>query len=103
MQEADAFVTQVTAGLSSTSSVMTEMWRLFRFLDKTTKLKVKKAAKGKEKLCVSSSSDSNPDDQPQGEENKIMDDPDEKYEADLKRLALYVLDQVVDLHERLRK
>lgn len=98
MQQADAFGAHVTARLSSTSSVMTEMWRLFRLLDKTTKIKVKKVAKGKEKSRVSS--DSNPDDQG---DTTVLDEPDDKYEADLKRLALYLLDQIDDLHERIRK
>ena len=100
MQQADAFGAHVTARLSSTSSVMTEMWRLFRLLDKTTKIKVKKVAKGKEKSRIPS--DSNPDDQLQGDMT-VLDEPDDKYEADLKRLALYLLDQIDDLHERIRK
>ena len=76
------------------------MWRLFRLADQTMNITGKKQAKHKEKLTVDVS------DLQSGiwEDKAVVDDMEtSQEEKDVKRYGLFVLDEIVDLHERIRK
>lgn len=101
VKNADEFGAQVVKRLSATSSNnMTEVWRLMRMLDHTRKYRLKKLKeKAKEVKDRIASTEG------QSEEDlTVLEDPDEAKEVqDLKQLGLFVLDEIVDVHERVQK
>ena len=99
IHDADRFGEMMLAKMS-TSSFVTEMWRLFRLADQTMNITGKKQTKHKEKISVDFS-DSQFGIQ---EDNAVNDDmKTSREEKDIKRYGLFVLDEIVDLHERIRK
>jgi hypothetical protein len=99
IDEADKFGKKMTAKMG-TSSFITEMWRLFRLADHTMNITRKNHVKGKQKLSVDFS-----DPHSGTREDKAAIDGMEngREERDIKRYGLFILDEIVDLHERVRK
>lgn len=99
IEEADKFGAKMTAKMT-TSSVITEMWRIFRLADQTLNFTKRKHVKGKEKFSVDPS-------EPQStaqEDNPVIDSIESsREERDVKRYGLFLLAEIVDLHERIRK
>ena len=96
---AEEFGDQVSARLSASSSGMTEIWRIVKIFDNSKKSKVKKF---KEKLKSSESLSENLG--TDGEEATVLDDPEDcEGDKDVKRAILHILDDIADMHERVRK
>jgi hypothetical protein len=96
INEADKFGEMMTAKMSS-SSVITEMWRLFRLADQTMSITRKRRGKVKETMHVDESGS-----QSATREDKFVMETSRE-ERDIKRYGLFLLDETVDLHERIRK
>lgn len=96
IDEADKFGEMMTARVSS-SSVVTELWRLFRLAHQTMKVTKKKPDKGKERISV----DDTDSQSTAGEDGAATHFSRE--ERDIKKYGLFILDELVDFHERIRK
>ncbi|KAF8078635.1 hypothetical protein FPV67DRAFT_1465909 [Lyophyllum atratum] len=85
--------------LASSSLGVKEMWRLFKVFNQTTKNKIKASAKATD--ILSGVDDEGTPTQP--EEVTVLDDSRDSQETrDMKRLGLEVLDEIADLHERIK-
>ena len=89
----------MTARVSS-SSVVTELWRLFRLAHQTMKFTKKKPDKGKERTSVDDT-DSQSTAREDGAATHSMETCRE--ERDIKKYGLFILDEIVAFHERIRK
>ncbi|KDR84978.1 hypothetical protein GALMADRAFT_233502 [Galerina marginata CBS 339.88] len=100
ISRADEFGQQVSARLSASSSGITEIWRLFKLLDQTRKAKLKARVKGK----LNHAEEQEADNTSQGQDAAtVLDDSDDSEEArDVKRLGLKILQDIADIHERIR-
>lgn len=102
---ADEFGERVSAKLSASSSSVMEIWRLFRLFEKTKR----NIVKGKPRETTK---DKSTTDEPEGRHSSdlveddvtVLDDIDDSEEAkDLKRIGLEILEDIAELHERVRK
>lgn len=98
---ADAFGKQVSARLSASSSGVKEIWRLFQLLGHAwksrTKVTTKEKGKGKEL------SDEFISDIATEQDATVLDDADDEEAQDSKRVGLQLMEEIVDIHERIRK
>ncbi|PPQ80817.1 hypothetical protein CVT25_001942 [Psilocybe cyanescens] len=101
---ADEFGERVSAKLSASSSSVMEIWRLFRLFEKTKR----NIVKGKPRETTK---DKSTTDEPEGRHSSdlveddvtVLDDIDDSEEAkDLKRIGLEILEDIAELHERVR-
>jgi len=100
LSEADEFGAQISARLSTTSSGMKELWKLFRLFDQTRKKKLRfgrRAAAQSDDDPYSSSGESP---RPSVESNRSSDDPED---SQLQQLLLELLNATADFHERIHK
>lgn len=91
---------EVSIRLSTTSFGLKEMWRISRIIIKTKPAKVKKNKTPKVPIpdAPSDSPDTHVD------EPTVLDDTKEsQQETDLKRAGLQALNEIADLHERVKK
>jgi len=95
LDEADKFGEMMAARMSS-SSVVTEVWRLFRLADQTLNI-TKKHVKGKEKVSVDEADSQST---PRKDNAELVTSREER---DIKKYGLFLLSEIVDLHERIRK
>lgn len=109
ISRANEFGDQISARLSASSFGVKEMWRLFKVFNKTTKNKVKHSAKEKVKEKGHAHSRSLGDLQKEDvvsepEDATVLDDTHDTQEVrDMKRSGLHVLNELADLHERIKK
>lgn len=102
---ADEFGEQVSARLSMKASSVKEIWRLFKLFDQTTKNKAKSSTKesladnGKQKASDEHANSLNNE-----TDATTLDAVDDAEEVqDFKRMGLHILEELADLHERIRK
>lgn len=100
---ASDFGQQVSDRLSASSFGITETYRLFKLIGQTQRNILKGKAKEKFRKTNGSSSDVQADISSQ-QGTTILDDPEDSEETkDLKRIGLQLLNDIADLHERIRK
>lgn len=104
VSSADEFGERVSARLSASSSGVTEMWRLFKLFDNKRKNKANAKSKDKDNGNGNNSSPGHPDNTTEYQEPTVLDTLDETEEnKDAKLLGLRILEDLADLHERIRK
>jgi hypothetical protein len=102
---ADEFGEQVSARLSMKASSVKEIWRLFKLFDQTTKNK----AKSSTKESLANNGKQKPSDEHTSSFNNETDTTtletvdDAEAVQDTKRMGLHILEELADLHERIRK
>lgn len=98
---ANEFGDQVSARLSATSNGVTEVFHLFKIFEEIRK----KTAKQKAKDMRSANPSEDIGDLPLEEQDMPFpeDALDTEEAADIKRTGLYALNEIADLHERVRK
>ncbi|TFK41171.1 hypothetical protein BDQ12DRAFT_679017 [Crucibulum laeve] len=101
---ANEFGEQVSARLDTTSTFgMKEMWRLFKLFNKSKKNKVKAFAKDTGRDQATEGLETDEDDGALHEDTTVLENASDGKEAtDLKRVALHSMNEVADLHERVR-
>lgn len=94
---ANQFGEQVSARLSATSTGVTEVFHLFKLFEERRK-------KATERKAKDTSHIEEIGDAPLKERvTAITEDVIDTEEADIKRIGLYALNEIADLHERVRK
>lgn len=101
MIRADEFGDQVSAKLSATPNGVTEVFHLFKIFEERRK----RAAKGKAKDTHPANPTEEIEDMPLTDQDMAVPEQavDKDEAADIKRTILYALNEVADLHERVRK
>ncbi|KAF8168110.1 hypothetical protein B0H34DRAFT_46392 [Crassisporium funariophilum] len=105
LHQADEFGAQVSARLSASATGMKEVWRLFRLFDQTKKHKAKAAVKqkAKDKGVIHPTEEVDAEIATKSQDATVLDDADDNEDSkDIKRLVLHVLNEIADLHERVR-
>lgn len=101
MIRANEFGEQISARLSAPSTGVTEIIHLFKLF----KERPWKTAKQKVKDMTSAEPTEETGDVPLKEQNMTVpeDAVDKEEAADIKRIVIYALNEIADLHERVRK
>ncbi|KAF4623750.1 hypothetical protein D9613_001796 [Agrocybe pediades] len=111
VSNADEFGKSVSARLSVSSSGITELWRLFKLFDNKRKNKNKNKDKfadkdkntGNDSLSENGLNTESKEPLHEYQETTILDTVDETEESrDMKRIGLRVVEDLADLHERVR-
>lgn len=104
VSRADEFGERVSARLSASSTSVLEIWRLFRLFETTKRNIVKGKAREHTKDKSTTSIPEGRRSNDLVEDVTVLDDVNDSEEAqDLKRIGLEILEDIAELHERVRK